>query len=333
MFSNTCSGILSSYDIPSKVKGFETSKLIHSFLDSSSINSSNSRLVILLPIYCALKQVLSSFNLVVHNKLVNQISLRILDGSPKSYPLSEIINANSSELISYHVQDALLKDGSEISTYIDSLDLELDKKEIVNMPLGTIGLPKAIQYDSEEDIRLIIQRDECKHLERKPYLSYDPKTKCKNTGKEFDVMRAIDSFLNTEGGLLIIGVDDNKKILGLEADYSSLPGERENFDKFQNYLRMLIRNKYFKNSIVEQLIEIKRSEIDGKDICLIDIRKSPFPIFIFREEQGQQFYIRAGDNSTKIDRMELSDYLKRHFCAGSIFDSLNILINNKNPAS
>ena len=151
LFSKTCSGILSSYDIPSKVKDFETSKLIHSFLDSSSINSSNSRPVILLPIYCALKQVLSSFDLVVHNQLVNQISLRILDGSPKFYQLSEIIDANSSELITYHVQDALLN-GSEISTYIDSLDLELDKREIVNVPLETIGLPNVIQYDSEEDI-------------------------------------------------------------------------------------------------------------------------------------------------------------------------------------
>jgi predicted HTH transcriptional regulator len=114
-------------------------------------------------------------------------------------------------------------------------------------------------------------------LERKPFLTFDYIRKSENKNKEFDVMRAIDSFLNTEGGVLIIGVDDNKTILGLNGDYSIFTGERENFDKFQNYLRKLIRDNYFKNSIVGELIEIKRFNIEGKDICLIDIRKSPVP--------------------------------------------------------
>jgi predicted HTH transcriptional regulator len=92
-------------------------------------------------------------------------------------------------------------------------------------------------------------------------------------------MRAIDSFLNTEEGLLIIGVDDNKRPLGLDGDYSAIKGDRNNFDKVQNHLRKLIQNTYFKNSIVQQLIEIKRSQIDGKDVCLIDIHNSTVPIF------------------------------------------------------
>jgi hypothetical protein len=197
-FSSTCNGILLSYGIPTKIKGIETSKLIHSFLDSSSINSTNSRVVILLPIYCMLKQILSGFDLIAHNQLVNQISVRILNAHPKSFQLSAIINNKSSKVIAYHVQDDLIKEGSEISIYIDSLDLELDKKEILHLSLGTIELPKAVQYSSKEDVRVLIERDESKCFERKLYLTYDPRTKAENKGKEFDVMKAIDSFLNTK---------------------------------------------------------------------------------------------------------------------------------------
>lgn len=35
-------------------------------------------------------------------------------------------------------------------------------------------------------------------------------------------MRAIDSFLNSEGGILIVGIADDKTIIGLKGDYSSL---------------------------------------------------------------------------------------------------------------
>ncbi len=56
-----CSGILSSHSIEDSIKGYDTASIIHSFLDASSINNTNARLVILLPIYCILKK--ASMNL------------------------------------------------------------------------------------------------------------------------------------------------------------------------------------------------------------------------------------------------------------------------------
>ena len=330
-FSTTSSGLLSSYGISSKMKGFETSKLIHSFLDSSSINNSNSRIVILLPVYCMLKEILSGYNLIIHNYLKNQISLRVLNRNPKSYPLSTIIDVKSNELITCHLPYNLIKEGSEISVYIDSLDLELYKKGILHTDLRAIELPKAIQYDSKEDVKVLIERDESRFFERKLYLSYDPITNQKNQGKEFDVMKTIDSFLNTDGGILIIGVDDNKKPHGLDGDYSILGGDRANFDKFENHVRKLIQDVYFKNSIVGELVERKRYDIDGIDICLIDIHKSPVPIFVFHCKNGQLFYVRQGHRSIRIDTMELSDYLKRHFCIGSVLDIHSRFHNTDDP--
>jgi hypothetical protein len=103
-FTSTCSGLLSSSDIPKTINGFDTSKIIHSFLDSSSINNSNNRIVLLLPVYCMLKTILSNFEIYIHKDLVNKISLCIINKNPKIFQLSDIISDLSSEIIRFQVQ-------------------------------------------------------------------------------------------------------------------------------------------------------------------------------------------------------------------------------------
>jgi hypothetical protein len=83
-------------------------------------------------------------------------------------------------------------------------------------------------------------------------------------------------------------------------------------DRFQNYLRNQLRNKYFKTSFVGDLIEIKRYTIDAADICLIDVKQSPLPIFVFNPQDKQQlFFVRQEDSSIKLEELELSYYLKK----------------------
>ena len=54
-------------------------------------------------------------------------------------------------------------------------------------------------------------------------------------------MKSIAGFLNANGGLLIIGVNDDGEILGLHNDYWSL--KRRNKEGFQQRLVTLISNR------------------------------------------------------------------------------------------
>lgn len=110
-------------------------------IDASSVNRTNSRVVILLPIYCMLKQILSDFELSCHIGLLNKISLRVLNGDPRSFLLSEIISDRSNEIIQHPVENSLVKDSSQIRLYCDSLDLGLDKKEILRKSWDKVILP------------------------------------------------------------------------------------------------------------------------------------------------------------------------------------------------
>jgi hypothetical protein len=112
LFDRTCAEILSSCNIPTKIRGYDRSKLINTFLDSSSINNVNSRIVILLSIYSKLKQIFSSLDVVVHRELLNDVSLHFLNGDPKIIGLSSIIGNEDDEIIHYHVENNLLTDYS-----------------------------------------------------------------------------------------------------------------------------------------------------------------------------------------------------------------------------
>jgi hypothetical protein len=104
-------------------------------------------------------------------------------------------------MINAHVESDFIKWGARLSIYSNSLDLELDQKEIRTVPLTEIVLG---EHDiSKENVILLIQGGENENVEFKSSLSFDYIKNCEVEGKEFDVMRAIDSFLNFEGGVLM----------------------------------------------------------------------------------------------------------------------------------
>ena len=55
------------------------------------------------------------------------------------------------------------------------------------------------------------------------------------------ILKAVAAFANTEGGTLLIGVDNSGEILGLENDYASLKADR---DKFEVYLQNMLTQNF-----------------------------------------------------------------------------------------
>jgi len=161
----SCGSILRSEGIQNTIKGFETTRLVESFLDTSGINLSNSRL---LPIYCVLKDVLSNFELIVHRNLVKDFSLDIHNSSPSTHAFSDFIKTDYEEMIIARIEPDMIKGGSQVGIYSNSLDRELDRKEIPTvLPTQTI-LPDYVQFDSNENLILLVEGGENQYLEFKP---------------------------------------------------------------------------------------------------------------------------------------------------------------------
>jgi Schlafen, AlbA_2 len=82
-------------------------------------------------------------------------------------------------------------------------------------------------------------REESQTIEFKSTLRWDSESQKANKELERAVVKTIAAFLNTDGGVLLIGVDDEKKVLGLEGDYKTLP-EKPNKDGFELALQQAL---------------------------------------------------------------------------------------------
>lgn len=150
------------------------------------------------------------------------------------------------------------------------------------------------------------------NIELKSSFRYDTKLKQPNPKVlEKVIAKTVTAFMNAKGGILFIGVDDDGNILGLHDDYKTL--RKQDPDGFQLELRQSIE-KYTKDKIANENIEIKFHCIDGKDICEIDVAPGSKPVFIHDEAgKSEEFYVRTGNLSKPYSSRELFDYFSRRF--------------------
>lgn len=95
----------------------------------------------------------------------------------------------------------------------------------------------------EQKLFAMISEGETDLIEFKSTLLYDVKERKVNRVLEREVLKTLVAFLNTKGGTLFIGIEDNGEVYGLENDFCNVPGSsKEPKDKFLLYLDSLINN-------------------------------------------------------------------------------------------
>lgn len=156
-------------------------------------------------------------------------------------------------------------------------------------------------------------------LEFKSSLRWDTQESKLNKNLEKVILKAISAFNNGhgDGGKLIIGVDDERNILGLENDYSTLKGNDR--DVFELHLRNLIANEWdieFSTTCIKVSFPI----VGGQEICVIDIQKGEQPKFLMVTDKNgvksEKFFVRSGNASPPISTpSEISAYIQTRFNA------------------
>jgi len=130
------------------------------------------------------------------------------------------------------------------------------------------------------DIEELIQAGENERVEFKSSIRYDYYRKTTNRELEVIIAKTITGFMNAKGGKLIIGVDDDGNILGLEKDYKTL--KHKNRDGYERAVFRIISTQLghefcFSNHISFYTIE-------EKDVCVVDIEPSNEPVYVSDEK-------------------------------------------------
>jgi hypothetical protein len=160
----------------------------------------------------------------------------------------------------------------------------------------------------EKTIEEIITLGESISLEFKSTLQWDVRQNQINKNLRYSVLKTIAAFLNSEGGILVIGVEDNGNVFGLESDYALTHHSK---DKFLNLLNSLVSD--YIGLDMSPYIQIRIENILGNDICVVEVDKSHKPVFMKVNGQQKQLYVRRGTTTHALDPEETYNYIETNW--------------------
>lgn len=123
------------------------------------------------------------------------------------------------------------------------------------------------------------------------------------------ILKTIAAFLNTDGGDLLIGVADDRSVLGIEADRFSSD------DEFLRHLAQVVRNALGERA--STCIDPKTQIVQGRTVCLVSCQRSPEPVFLkwkgTESTEKGDLYVRSGPGSVKLSPESAGAYIKTRF--------------------
>jgi DNA-binding response OmpR family regulator len=152
----------------------------------------------------------------------------------------------------------------------------------------------------EERIKEIIGQGENDRTEFKSTLRWSLKENKINYGVEIAWLKTIAAFLNSDGGRLIVGVDDKGVPLGIE------PDGFENEDKYLLH----VNNRLQQHIGAEHAANVRFGLYPAGTVKVLLVECSPAskPVFLISEGQ-ESFYVRAGPGTRKLTMSQMLAYV------------------------
>ena len=156
----------------------------------------------------------------------------------------------------------------------------------------------------------LIKRGESKTLEFKATLRWDLREDRQDDKTiTHAVLKTIAAFLNTEGGDLLIGVEDSGSIVGIEAD------RLDHEDQFMRHLAQVVRNGL--GDRAGTCIDPKTQIVQGKTVCVVSCQRSPEPVFLkwkgMEADPSGDFYVRSGPGTVRLPPESAAKYIRTRF--------------------
>jgi predicted HTH transcriptional regulator len=151
--------------------------------------------------------------------------------------------------------------------------------------------------------------------ERKPLKEHILKER-KNiiSSLEHEIYKTVAAFMNSDGGKLIVGVEDSGLITGIERDFETF-NQRKNLDGWLQHFTNLIDDHIGKEFMMH--IKPKAFTIDGRTVIIILVQKSSKPVYVkYQDNKGQNkidLYVRGINTTQVLNAKESYKYAKEHW--------------------
>lgn len=132
------------------------------------------------------------------------------------------------------------------------------------------------------------------------------------------IAKTLASFLNSDGGDLLIGLKENKRggensIIGIESEYFKLPDPCA--DGYRRALIDQVIKPFFPSGVFNRIsdyMQIDFPVVEKKVICRINVKKSDVQVFL-KILRSDHFFIRVDASTREIRGEQVVDYCKKRF--------------------
>jgi hypothetical protein len=162
-----------------------------------------------------------------------------------------------------------------------------------------------------EEVKQLILTGESKRIEFKSTWSYCLNKKDIMPYLEDKCLSNIVGFMNAVGGDLLIGVEDDGNILGIDTDllkFKKNPKKNPNpLDSFLNFIKDKLKTRVGRDDM--QFANWRYVEIDGKKILRIICEPAPKPVLL----DGEHLAVRFSPAVEILTGKEMLDYIEKRF--------------------
>ena len=249
----------------------------------------------------------------LHKKIVNEIANRAFITSNTNLQLSNRLPEEYLPEVEERFPGALTKQCIPMDPTLWRLERYPDfleaRRNLLASKLNEFmqALISEPETHHEYNIADLIKLGESATLEFKSTLQWDIVQQKQSKGLRKSVLKTIAAFLNSDGGTLVIGVDDSGNVLGISND---LMLTRNSVDRFANLLTTLISD--YIGVEYSPYIKIRFEGMNGEQICIVDVDPSPIPAFLLGDK-GSEFYVRFGPTSRMLDVEGTHNYINLHW--------------------
>ncbi|WP_302080594.1 RNA-binding domain-containing protein [Salinibaculum rarum] len=158
----------------------------------------------------------------------------------------------------------------------------------------------------DESLADLVQKGENHRIEFKETMLYDVHRDQPNTELREEAVKEICSFANSEGGTLIIGIEDKEKeVTGIDRDLKLMQNGK---DDFELQLNQEIRDKLDEH-FASTYTQVSFDELNGETVCVVSVEKSPNPVYYGDDD----FYVRIGSSATPLSIPDANQYIQENF--------------------
>ncbi|MDR9424350.1 MAG: putative DNA binding domain-containing protein [Marinobacter sp.] len=208
-------------------------------------------------------------------------------------------------------QEEIIRSHSRLETLTEEIaklqrELALNPQSASTICGQVDGMLETIGGLTEADkVMSLVREGESGTVEFKETFSLDVRKGKKEEYIELSALKTMVAFLNTNGGMLLVGVTDDGEISGIGEEVKKF--HKNNNDKFllhfKNRLKVRIGEQNY------PFIDHKLVDLGSVHVLAVNCMPASSPCYL----DGKDFYVRTNPATDKLEGPKLVEYVQNHF--------------------